>query len=306
MTEKYERAEQDYMTGMKYKDIATKYGVTLNTVKTWKQRHKWQRDNLKNVAPPKPKGVHTKAKKGAHKPAPKIIDELEANSELTDKQKLFCLFYLQRFNATWAYQQAYKCSYEVAVTNGPRLLRNARIKEQLQELKKQQSQELYVDANDILKCYLKQATADVTDVVEFETVKHLRWQKNYSKDGKYGPKSNPYDYVPAIDPDTGEQAFYFEQVVKLRDSKKIDTSNIKSIRIDKGEAVVEMYDKQKAMKELLERLPATDDLNKHKIRKLKADADIAEIQAKTAKQGNALPELTIVDSWEQDYGGDDT
>ena len=31
--ENYERAEQDYMGGMKYKDIAEKYGTTINTVK---------------------------------------------------------------------------------------------------------------------------------------------------------------------------------------------------------------------------------------------------------------------------------
>jgi phage terminase small subunit len=166
------------------------------------------------------------------------------------------------------------------MVEGHRLLGIPKIKSLLTELKKQQSQELYVDANDILQGYLKQATADITDVVEFKTVKRLKWQKNYSKDGKYGPKSNPYDYVPVIDPDTGEQAFYFEQVVKLRDSKNIDTSNIKSIRIDKGEAVVEMYDKQKAMKELVERLPALDELNKHKTRKAKADADIAEAKAR--------------------------
>ena len=285
---KRELAGRDYVAGMKYKDISAKYDVPVGTLKSWRTRDGWKKDASAT------KKMQPRRKKDAPKVAPKIVDELEANSELTDKQKLFCLFYLQRFNATWAYQQAYKCSYEVAVTNGPRLLRNARIKEQLQELKKKQSQELYVDANDILKCYLKQATADVTDVVEFETVKHLRWQKNYSKDGKYGPKSNPYDYVPVIDPDTGEQAFYFEQVVKLRDSKKIDTSNIKSIRIDKGEAVVEMYDKQKAMKELLERLPATDDLNKHKIRKLKADADIAEAKAKDARSGESNEGQTLI------------
>lgn len=271
--DKRKAAGQDYAAGMKYKDISAKYDVPVGTLKSWRMRDGWKKDASAS------KKVQPKRKKDAPKVAPKIVNELEANNELTEKQKLFCLFYLQRFNATWAYKKAYKCSYEVAVTNGPRLLRNARIKEQLQELKKQQSQELYVDANDILQGYLKQATADVTDVVEFETVKHLRWQKNYSKDGNYGPKSNPYDYVPVIDPDTGEQDFYFEQVVKLRDSKNIDTSNIKSIRIDKGEAVVEMYDKQKAMKELLERLPATDGLNKHKIRKLKADADIAEAKA---------------------------
>lgn len=51
----YELAETDYMSGMKYKDIAEKYNVTLNTVKSWKQRYDWSKD--------KKKGVHTNDKK---------------------------------------------------------------------------------------------------------------------------------------------------------------------------------------------------------------------------------------------------
>ena len=39
----YVLAEQDYMSGMKYKDIAEKYGVTLNTVKSWKVRYGWNK-----------------------------------------------------------------------------------------------------------------------------------------------------------------------------------------------------------------------------------------------------------------------
>ena len=41
----------------------------------------------------------------------------------------------------------------------------------------------------------------------------------------------------------------------------IDTSNIKSIRIDKGEPVIEMYDKQKAMQVLLDRLNVSENTN---------------------------------------------
>ena len=52
----YVLAEQDYMSGMKYKDISEKYGVTMNTVKSWKVRYGWNK-----------KGVHTKSKKCAHK-----------------------------------------------------------------------------------------------------------------------------------------------------------------------------------------------------------------------------------------------
>ena len=51
----YEQAENDYMTGMKYKDIALKYGVSINTVKSWKKRYEWER-----------KGVHTKEEKSVH------------------------------------------------------------------------------------------------------------------------------------------------------------------------------------------------------------------------------------------------
>ncbi|WP_455796434.1 RNA polymerase sigma factor [Clostridium butyricum] len=37
----YELAEEDYINGMKYKEIAEKYNVSINTVKSWKTRYKW-------------------------------------------------------------------------------------------------------------------------------------------------------------------------------------------------------------------------------------------------------------------------
>ncbi|WP_035187142.1 terminase gpP N-terminus-related DNA-binding protein, partial [Latilactobacillus curvatus] len=61
-------AKEDYLSGMKYKDIADKYDVSINTVKSWKQRNGWERG-------PNKKAVHPKSKKGAHKVekvAPKI------------------------------------------------------------------------------------------------------------------------------------------------------------------------------------------------------------------------------------------
>lgn len=49
-------AEADYMSGMKYKDIAEKYETTLNTVKSWKKRYGWDRKGCTQ----KEKGAHTK------------------------------------------------------------------------------------------------------------------------------------------------------------------------------------------------------------------------------------------------------
>lgn len=51
MKENWELAYEDYKAGMKRKDIAQKYNVSINTVKSWKQRH-W---NQKEGAPPKRK-----------------------------------------------------------------------------------------------------------------------------------------------------------------------------------------------------------------------------------------------------------
>lgn len=44
-----ELAYRDYLKGMKYKEIAEKYGVTINTVKSWKTRYKWSKDSKKSV-----------------------------------------------------------------------------------------------------------------------------------------------------------------------------------------------------------------------------------------------------------------
>lgn len=64
MAEKYQLAYQDYKSGMKQKDIAAKYNVSINTVKSWQQR-KWRGMDSANekVCTPNEKSVHTK--KGA-------------------------------------------------------------------------------------------------------------------------------------------------------------------------------------------------------------------------------------------------
>lgn len=85
------------MSGMKYKEIAEKYGVTMNTVKSWKKRYDWCRDGTK-------KGAHKKEEKGAHKN--KQIEEGKTEGDLlNDKQRLFCIYYIKCFNATKAYKK---------------------------------------------------------------------------------------------------------------------------------------------------------------------------------------------------------
>lgn len=57
-----EKAKQDYMKGMKYKDICEKHSLSINTLKSWIKRYGWA-DERKNQAK---KGAH-KRKRGAPK-----------------------------------------------------------------------------------------------------------------------------------------------------------------------------------------------------------------------------------------------
>ena len=60
----HQQAHKDYLNGMKYKDIAEKYNVSLATVKSWKTRYGWSRDKTKKSMHTKNKSMHTKKRGG--------------------------------------------------------------------------------------------------------------------------------------------------------------------------------------------------------------------------------------------------
>ncbi|QWH09519.1 phage terminase small subunit [Bacillus mycoides] len=62
MKQKHELAQEDYMQGMKYKELAEKYEVSVNTIKSWRKRHGW---NRKGVHPNDEKGCTQNKKTGA-------------------------------------------------------------------------------------------------------------------------------------------------------------------------------------------------------------------------------------------------
>jgi phage terminase small subunit len=57
-------------------------------------------------------------------------------TKLTPKQQRFCEEYIIDWNATRAYQEAYKCSYEAANVGGARLLVNVSIQDYISEIQK--------------------------------------------------------------------------------------------------------------------------------------------------------------------------
>lgn len=257
MMEKRDLAKQDYLDGMKYKDIAAKYDVSISAVKSWKSRY-WSDDK---VATKPTKKVATKKEKVATK----VAEELTNNDDLNERQKMFCLFYLQSFNATQSYIKAYNVDFKTANVSGPRLLVNVSVQEQLSKLKKELTKELAIDTQDVINEYAKQAFSDIGDFVKF---------------GNHDEIAIDMDDMPILDTND-EPVIIHRSYVQFKDQDKVDTSLIKSVKMGKDGPVMELYDKQKAMDKVLEYLngnkSASDaELSRNKARISKVDADNAE------------------------------
>lgn len=151
-------------TEITFKDLAEKHEVKDSTIRSRKNREKWQRNATR-------KQSNEARKEKAKQPIIK-------NEDLTDKQKLFCLHYLKYFNATKAYQKAYECAYTTAMVEGHRHLRNPKISAEIDRIKEEQINELKLDVRDVLQKYIDIAFSDIGDYVERSedgysvTVKH--------------------------------------------------------------------------------------------------------------------------------------
>lgn len=166
--ENYERAEQDYMAGMKYAEIAEKYDTTVNTIKSWKQRYKWQRKKCAH----KIEKVCTQKKRA---PASEMVvedgtKETLQNEDLTTEQQMFCIYYSRTFNATQSYINAFHCSYDTAKARGYKLLQNIAIKEEINRLKEIKRQQIVAGEDDIVELQMRIAFSDMGNYVEFGKV----------------------------------------------------------------------------------------------------------------------------------------
>lgn len=227
--ENYEKAEQDYMAGMKYKDIAEKYGTTINTVKSWKKRYAWSRGEGAH----KTEKVCTQKSKGAPKTVAPIDDgtkETLQNDDLTPEQQMFCIYYSRTFNAAQSYQKAYGCTYESALRAGPRLLGNVVVRAEIERLKEIKRQRIIAGEADFVEIQMRIAFADIGDYLSFgrETVRIM---------GAFGPVK---------DSETGEYLTKEVNAVRLAESSNVDTQIIQEVKQGKDGVSLKLADKQKA------------------------------------------------------------
>lgn len=165
--ERVDKAFGLYEQGLKLKEISKQLGVAESTVRSWKKRYQW--DSGKSATLQKNRKSVAKNKEKAKEAAAFEVREVMKNTELTDKQQLFCIYYIRCFNATKAYQKAYGVDYKTARAHGYEMLSNVVVKEQIERLKQERLNRELLSEEDLFQKYIDIAFADVTDFVDFGT-----------------------------------------------------------------------------------------------------------------------------------------
>lgn len=269
----YILAESDYVAGMKYKDIAAKYGVSINTVKSWKKRYAWSRDKKTGYIK---KGC-TQNKKGAHKKeaVAEDVSRVAINDELTDQQQLFCLYQSRMFNYTKAYMKAYPgCTYASAAVLGSRLMKNPVIRKEIEQLKQNHMNREMLKQEDIFQKYMDIAFADMNDYISFG-------QEEIDTD--YGPKK--------------------VNSVRLKESKDIDGTLITEVKQGRDGVSVKLADRMKAIDWLADHMDIATAEQKAKIEQIRAKTAIMSGTSEEETEDDGFIEALkgeVADVWEEE------
>ncbi|MGL5427759.1 MAG: terminase small subunit [Cetobacterium sp.] len=169
--------------GITNREIAKTLEVDEKKIATWKVRDKWNEKLGISKASVKKKACSTtnkddvvvkktnvvqqieeKSEKNKNKIIEEISEEVLNDRNLTEKQRKFCVYYMQSFNAT---QSAIKAGYskDSAMEQGCRLLRNIKVKEYLTELKENYEYDDFLTTKMLLERHKKIAFSDYKEFV---------------------------------------------------------------------------------------------------------------------------------------------
>ncbi len=254
VNEKVSDAEKLFYLGMKLVDIAKKLEVPAGTVRRWKSTYHWEdpkRQGKKSGERSEKKEANARKPCGEKKEA--VADEVKEvmdNADLTDKQRLFCIFYVRCFNATKAYQKAYGVNYLTARAHGYKLLSNVAIAKEIQELKQNRLNREFLSESDIFQKYMDIAFADITDYTEF------------------GNKE-----IEVLNPETGKTEKIAVSYVNIKDSKEVDGTLLSEVSKGKAGVKVKLSDRMKALQWLSDHMDLATEKQRAEIALLNARAN---------------------------------
>lgn len=287
---------------MPLKDIAEQLGQPEGTVRGWKAKDCWEQQLNgagSGTLQIKKRSVPKKQKERSTKRVASVgvIVEEVVDSKLTEKQRLFCLYYVKCFNAT---QAAIKAGYakDGAHVEGHRMLKNPKVAAEIRRLKSSLAEDLFIDAQDVLKAYIEIAFSDITDYVSFG-------QRDVPVMGPFGPimvKAGPKD-------ESGEKtAVPLMKTVNFVDfnpSSQVDGSIISEVKQGKEGVSIKFADKMKAMEKLEKYFDLLPDKFQRRIEeeKLKLGREKLDIERSKLKVDDSI--VALLDTLAEAAGGAD-
>lgn len=249
--EKAEEARKLYKGGMKLVEIASQLDCSAATIRTWKNRYKWDADGNetfqnKNETKRNVSKKNVTKKQSEEKAVADEVKQVIQNTDLTDKQQLFCIHYIRCFNATKAYQKAYGVDYATAASIGYRLLEKDGVKQEIHRLKQDRLNREFLSESDVFQKYMDIAFADVTDFVEFG--------------------NEDVDVIL----DTGERKTITVSHVNIKNDADVDGTIISEVSKGKDGVKVKLADRMKALQWLTDHMDLATDKQKAEIALLKA------------------------------------
>jgi phage terminase small subunit len=274
--------------------LAEKHGIKLGTLKSRKSREGWSRGSPKKDATKQPK-KDASIKKVATLKSDEVnnkTDQFEPvveSDELTDKQRLFCMYYVKYWNAGKAAKKAgYECSYPNGFYEiGSQLLKKTQVKIKIDESKRNIAENTSLETMAVLQKYIDIAFADITDFVEF------------------GQKEMPeldHNGDPMVD-EYGEEITYAYSFVHLKNHEEVDGSLITEVKKGKDGVSVKLADKMRALEFLSKYTDLLSDNDKKRLQEEKLKTDIAKTKAEVERISQGIPEkvvVTIVDDIEEE------
>lgn len=256
--EKAAKAYELYKSGMKLVEVAQKLGVPAGTVRRWKSTYCWD-GGQKGERSERKEANARKENKGQG--AGDKVGDAPQDRGLTDKQWLFCQFYIKYHNKTKAYQKAFKCSYECACGHASELWKKVEIQNEVSRLLEEYRNNVELDIKDLIQWHLDIARADITDYLDF------------------GNKE-----VSIIDPGTGEKGQVKVSYVNIKDSSEVDGTLLSEVSKGRDGVKVKLADRMKAMQWLSDHMDLATEEQKARIAVLRAKVEASE-EGETADDG---------------------
>ena len=224
------------ITDISLNKLAKKEGIGKATIVKWSKEYGWS----KKEATDRPEATKpTDRQESSLKTVEEVKDcikrKIDKSSDLNDKEKLFCHYYIRTFNGSLAVRKAgysEKFPDRYAYT----LLKKEKIRKYIDELQEEIKNNVIVDIGNVIDLMKRVAFADIGDFIEFGSEEKER--------------------------SDGEK--YKKNYINFRDMEEVDGQLINEMSVGKDGIKVKLVSKEKALEFLAKYIDYPDKLAKDK------------------------------------------